>query len=280
MVPFSTLLAVFMALFLFTPAWAQQPAWGEIRPEQLRQMLDQNVDLLLINTMSYIECRDHSIPGSICIPCGTFDEQTDRLRPYNLEKPLWVFVGSTVNAVYAEKKRKRSDVLTVARFLHRFLENSRGWAVKGIEKIIAGEAGLVDPHGEDVFEGKFEYLRDACHGPESVYHDILDRVFHTAGGGALHMCGIRGSDGELGLKVGGREDYFAVGKQVLGGGGVSQTVGDDQELVWRQKTFLWERVRRGNIRRLDAKANGQDGQGIASLRVIQVGGCFSGRRRG
>ncbi|HOK57680.1 MAG TPA: DEAD/DEAH box helicase family protein [Methanothrix sp.] len=28
-----------------------------------------------------------------------YEEQTDALRPYNVEKPLWVFVGSTVNAV-------------------------------------------------------------------------------------------------------------------------------------------------------------------------------------
>jgi rhodanese-related sulfurtransferase len=93
--PFSMLLAVFMALFLFTPAWAQQPAWGEIRPEQLRQMLDQNVDLLLINTMSYIECRDHSIPGSICIPSGTFDEQTDRL-PRDKQRKLVYYCESNL----------------------------------------------------------------------------------------------------------------------------------------------------------------------------------------
>jgi rhodanese-related sulfurtransferase len=95
MVRFSTLLAVFMAFCYFTPAWAQQPAWGEIRPEQLRQMLDQNVDLLLINTMSYIECRDHSIPGSICIPSGTFDEQTDRL-PRDKQRKLVYYCESNL----------------------------------------------------------------------------------------------------------------------------------------------------------------------------------------
>ena len=45
-----------------------------------------------------------------------FGEQAEALRPYNLEKPLWVFVGSTVNAVFTRNKRKCSDVLTVARF--------------------------------------------------------------------------------------------------------------------------------------------------------------------
>ena len=34
--------------------------------------------------------------------------------------------GSHVNAVYTEHKRKRSDVLTVARFLHCFVEGKGG----------------------------------------------------------------------------------------------------------------------------------------------------------
>jgi rhodanese-related sulfurtransferase len=81
---------VAVAAFLWlTPAWAQKPPWKEIQPEQLHQMLSQKADLLLINTMSYIECRDHSIPGSICIPSGTFDEQTDRLPPDKQRKLVY-----------------------------------------------------------------------------------------------------------------------------------------------------------------------------------------------
>jgi len=40
------------------------------------------------------------------------------------KKPLWVFVGSSVNAVYSEDKEKRSDVLTIVRFLHHFWKTS------------------------------------------------------------------------------------------------------------------------------------------------------------
>jgi hypothetical protein len=139
-----------------------------------------------------------------------FDEQGEKLNPYNLEKPLWVFVGSTVNAVYVEDRRHRSDVLTIARFLHRFLENKGGWVTKTIQRIIDGKTGLIDAYGEDIFAEKFEYLRDRGFDPENIYFNILEQVFHSPGGGALHMCDIRGSDGELGLKVGGRENYFGL----------------------------------------------------------------------
>lgn len=139
-----------------------------------------------------------------------FEEQNKQLRPYNIEKPLWVFVGSSVNAVYTENKQKCSDVLTVSRFLHHFIENKGNWAAETIKKIINGKTGLIDEEGEDVFTHKFEYLRSAHYDPDAIYADILKSIFHAQVGGALHISDIRGSAGELGLKVSGAEDYFGL----------------------------------------------------------------------
>ncbi len=139
-----------------------------------------------------------------------FQTNADDLRPYNLEKPLWVFVGSSVNAVYTEDKAKRSDVLTVARFLHHLLENKRSWAPKAIRKLLDGKTGLVDPEGQDIFAQKFRYLKDAKIDAETIYRDILAKVLHSPTGGGLHLCGLRGSTGELGLKASGAEDYFGL----------------------------------------------------------------------
>jgi len=159
---------------------------------------DQTDLLLLGNLLSFHEQQ------------RCFNEQAERLRPYNLDRPLWVFVGSSVNAVYTERKQSRSDVLTVVRFLHRFLANTRGWAVDAIRKIIDGDTGLVGDDGEDVFAGRFEYLRRSRRKPTSIYRRVLSSIFHARAGGALHLCDIRGRAGELGLKVGGAEDYFGL----------------------------------------------------------------------
>jgi len=159
---------------------------------------EQTETLLLGNLLSFYEQQ------------RCFREQGDPLRPYNLEKPLWVFVGSSVNAVYTEDRRKRSDVLTVARFLHHVLENSDGWAIRALRKIIEGKTGLVDGNGEDVFAGRFDYLRGGSTDAEDIYADVLDKVFHAPAGGSLHLCDIWGSDGELGLKVSGAERYFGL----------------------------------------------------------------------
>ena len=159
---------------------------------------EQTEMLLLGNLLSFYEQQ------------RIFQEQADALRPYNLEKPLWVFVGSTVNAVYSENKEKRSDVLTVARFLHHVLENKRGWVVKGIDKLLKGKSGLATPDGMDIFAGSFEVLRETGLASQTLYADILARLFQSPGGGGLHLCDIRGSAGELGLKAAGAEDYLGL----------------------------------------------------------------------
>ncbi|RTI02230.1 restriction endonuclease subunit R [Thermus scotoductus] len=142
-----------------------------------------------------------------------YEEHQDELRSYNLEKPLWVFVGSTVNAVYTENKKKRSDVLTVVRFLHHFLSD-REWAIKTINKLIEAESGLLGPDGVDVFRDHFEYLKELLKklkaSADSLYDDILERIFHAPSGGGLHLADIRSSQGEIGLKAAGAETYFGL----------------------------------------------------------------------
>ena len=159
---------------------------------------DKTETLLLGNLLSFYE------------QLRVFEESGEELRPYNLEKPLWVFVGSSVNAVYTENKEKRSDVLTVARFLHHLLENKRGWALKAIKTLLDGKTGLVDPDGQDIFAEKFRYLKGAGVDADTVYRELLAKVLHAPTGGGLHLCDLRGSTGELGLKASGAEEYFGL----------------------------------------------------------------------
>ena len=153
--------------------------------------------LLLGNLISFYEQQ--------CV----FSRATEELRPYDLEKPLWVFVGSTVNAVYSRNREKRSDVLTVARFLHRVLSR-REWAIREIDRLIRGQSELIAPDGRDIFTGKFTYLRQLHRSAGEIYDDLLKGVFHAQAGGGLHICAIRGADGELGLKASGADDYFGL----------------------------------------------------------------------
>ncbi|RMD63502.1 restriction endonuclease subunit R, partial [Candidatus Parcubacteria bacterium] len=138
-----------------------------------------------------------------------YEEHEDELHPYNLEKPLWVFVGSTVNAVYTRQGQKRSDVLTVARFLHHLLSD-RKWAVAVIDKLLKAQSGLRGPDGADVFVDRFKHLKELGMTPAGLYADLLQRVFHAPAGGGLHLADIRGSAGEIGLRAAAAERYFGL----------------------------------------------------------------------
>jgi len=159
---------------------------------------DKTEMLLLGNLLSFYEQQ------------RVFEECGEDLRPYNLEKPLWVFVGSSVNAVYTENKQKRSDVLTVVRFLHHVLEDKQHWVIKAIKRLLEGKTGLVDSDGQDIFAEKFQYLKEASIDAETAYQELLKKVLHTPTGGGLHLCDLRGSPGELGLKASGSDEYFGL----------------------------------------------------------------------
>lgn len=154
--------------------------------------------LLLGNMLSFYEQQ--------CV----FENKADALKPYNLERPLWIFAGSSVNAVYRKNKRRHSDVLTVIRFLHHFLQNKHGWADKSILNILAGNSGLITPYNQDVFEDKFMYLRNAGMNARDIYLDILAKTFHVSASGKLHLCDMRGHSGEMGLKASGAQRYFGL----------------------------------------------------------------------
>ena len=137
-----------------------------------------------------------------------FAEQEAALRPYNLSRPLWTFVGGSVNAVYQESKKPRSDILTVVRFLHRVLREP-AWATDTIGQLLDGKSGLNHPEtGQDIFTGKFDYLRRRLTAAAAVYRDALEKVMH-GGSGGLQLCDLHGS-GELGLKADGSDSYFGV----------------------------------------------------------------------
>lgn len=128
-----------------------------------------------------------------------FKENTDNVRAYNLDPPLWAFVGSKVNVVY--QNYTRSDVLNVIRFLHRFLRNEKKLAIQGIEDILNGESGLSDNNGNDIFKNRLDYLKGTTETASQIYTNILKEVFHTDSSGALHLCDVRNAQGEIALKT-------------------------------------------------------------------------------
>jgi len=90
-----------------------------------------------------------------------FRDRATEHRTYKLEPPLWVFLGSSVNAVYSREGEKHSDVAAVVAFLRRFLED-RAWAVDEAKAILHGESGFTDADtNEDLFGSHLRELKNA-----------------------------------------------------------------------------------------------------------------------
>jgi hypothetical protein len=140
-----------------------------------------------------------------------FDNHREELRPYNVDKPLWVFVGHTVTGGRTSQDDKASltDVEQLVSFLDRFHRSRPEW-VQNITRLLEGRSGLKNQRDEDVFEGLFAYLKSEGISPQTIYEDIVKRIFNATPGDALRAVELKGTQGEIGLRVGPRSPYFGV----------------------------------------------------------------------
>ncbi len=211
-----------------------------------------------------------------------FRKNSTTFRPYNLERPLWVFLGSSVNAVYKQEHRNRSDVATVVAFLRRFLEDST-WAIACIRRVLKSESGFRDAESkEDLFASRLTSL--AGNDARDLYSEIADRVFHGRGG--LEIWELKSADGELGLRVSTSTDrenpYFGV----VNIGDVSafkKHLTDSLKMEVREDRFTSSLF--GEISRTDSRVNVLVGakkfiEGWSSWRVSAMGLLNIGKGEG
>jgi len=137
----------------------------------------------------------------------------DAMKPFQIDKPLWVFVGHTVTGgkvSNADDKESVSDVVEVLLFLKRFLaEPSESVAI--IQSLL--EEGFKDQKGRDLLAYRLPHLDvsgDKAAQARSLHEGILRDVFHAPGGGALAVQLLKGASGELALKVGEAEPFGVV----------------------------------------------------------------------
>lgn len=123
----------------------------------------------------------------------------DKLNDFNIEKPLWVFVGNTVSG-------EESDILEVVRFLADFLNNDAQIKV-WLADLVADKAQILDAKGNNIFKGRFTPLMGFVDNIDALYSDILQRVFNARSRQRLKLVNIKSSKGELALRVGDEEPF-------------------------------------------------------------------------
>lgn len=143
-----------------------------------------------------------------------FKEQGASFRIFNIEKPLWVFVGGSVTKTLAA--RDASDIIEILKFFSRYLAN-RANSIKQIEQVL--NQGLLTAGGKNLFAGRFAYLNTIGLTPTQIFDETLAVLFNAPGGGVLHVENIKGATGEIALSVGDNAPFGVI------------NVGDDAKLV-------------------------------------------------
>lgn len=142
-----------------------------------------------------------------------FTKNREKLTAYNLHKPLWVFVGNTVNA-------ENSDIWAVVEQLAYFLESkNRQKILAWLNDLLCDEPLLLDNKGNAIFRHRFLPLEEFKGNLNALYTDILKTLFNTESASPLYLHNIKKASGEVALKVG-NSDYFAL-----------INVGDSSELL-------------------------------------------------
>lgn len=151
-----------------------------------------------------------------------YKERKAEYAAYNIEKPLWVFVGSSVSKAVDKKKtgetvvdETASDIVRVLGFIARFLEKPNE-AIKAIDTLLnqdGSTTGLMDNAGHDIFHGAFLFLRQRLLKGElsaGIHADILETLFNNRAGGQLQLLRLKGDSGELVLKAGNGDQHFGL----------------------------------------------------------------------
>jgi hypothetical protein len=144
-----------------------------------------------------------------------FRDQESTFRPFNIEKPLWIFVGGSVTKTLAT--RDASDIVEILKFLGRYVSDRAG-SVRRIHHVL--HQGLETAKKQNLFAGRFTYLNSIGLSAEQIFNDTLATLFNAPGGGQLYVENLKGATGELALRLGAENQAFGV-----------INVGDDAKLV-------------------------------------------------
>ncbi len=136
-----------------------------------------------------------------------YQDHPEIAAEYNLQAPLWIYIGSKVIGKKTKSKEITSDVYRIIEFLHA-ITTDPDTAISCIAALLSGKTGLIDKDtGEDIFAKNYPdlmlgYIRSLNLSAEEIYSSILTDLFRTDRQTPLHLARLRGSEGEILLRFG------------------------------------------------------------------------------
>ena len=145
-----------------------------------------------------------------------YGDKKQEIKPFNIEKPLWVWVGHSVAGKSKEDSVALSDIARILKFLAEFLKHPDIFQQRIVDLLTknGAETGLMDDKGYDLFHEAFYHLKQFKNKNNDmtgaiIYDKIMRDLFQTSGrGGHLVMERLKGDTGEILLKVSNSTVYF------------------------------------------------------------------------
>mgnify|MGYP001626384837 FL=1 len=147
-----------------------------------------------------------------------YRNKKDIVRKYDIESPLWIFVGSKVGV---SDNATTSDIIDVIKFLDWVTSPSnKREVIDRIKAIVDAKSGIQDQEGNDVFSQRYDEILfpygirefdDAENIDlryERIYSDMLKNIFKSFGTRGIELYRISETDGEIGIRC--DSDYFGV----------------------------------------------------------------------
>lgn len=142
-----------------------------------------------------------------------FGDKGKAFAPFQIEKPLLVFVGNRVTA--KTSAAEMTDVEEVIDFIDKFV-NRKERTIGRIHAVLNENTGLMDGAGRELFSQNFNALFSLFGGSpkaEDVYQDIMRLVFNSSASSdapRLNVLNLRQVSGEIALRIGTEGEYFGV----------------------------------------------------------------------
>lgn len=140
-----------------------------------------------------------------------FTRHKEELSPYNIENPLLIFVGTSVEPKATKKQEEEnkeviSDVKIVLDFFNDFLKNRKHF-ISWINHLMKYSSHSL--FKEDYFS-KLQYLFKEVPYAEAIYEWILKLVFNNPSADTLELYTMRNAEGEIAVRIKNADNYFAL----------------------------------------------------------------------
>jgi hypothetical protein len=138
-----------------------------------------------------------------------YQDEYRELQPFLLEAPLWVFVGSSVNAVRTRNRQRVSDVVDILLFLAEFVSAPVA-SCDRLTRLLSGSPGLLDNQQREIFSAVFTYVHHLKKPAQELFNDILKLVFNASSQTQLCVENLKGVDGEIALRLGNHTPFGVI----------------------------------------------------------------------